>query len=68
MGIELRRVTTSADCEAIYRFRYSVYVEEMNRPQRYANHEYKRISDPLDDQFARLYGAWNEEGDVVLPL
>ena len=38
------------DCpEELFRFRYSVYVEEMDRVQRYADHEAKTIIDPLDE-------------------
>ncbi len=33
----------------LYRFRYSIYVEEMRRTQRYANHDDQTIIDPLDD-------------------
>jgi N-acyl-L-homoserine lactone synthetase len=39
----------SADERAeIFRFRYSIYVEEMKRPQRYADHHARQIEDPLD--------------------
>ena len=30
------------------RFRYEVYVKELNRPQKYANHDDQTITDPLD--------------------
>lgn len=44
------RILTNADRPIdLYRFRYSVYVEEMRRPQRYANHDEKIIVDPLDE-------------------
>ena len=35
--------------EELYRFRYGIYVEEMGRIQRYADHEACRIRDPLDE-------------------
>ena len=30
------------------RFRYEVYVKELNRRQKYANHDEQTITDPLD--------------------
>ncbi len=56
-SIQIRFAETRRDLEAIYRFRYSVYVEEMNRPQRYADHAEGRIVDPLDSH-GRTIGAW----------
>lgn len=34
--------------ERVYSFRYEIYVQEMKRPQQYADHERRRIEDPLD--------------------
>ncbi len=36
------------DAADIYRFRYRIYEEEMDRHDRYADHEKKIITDPLD--------------------
>ena len=37
------------DCpEEVWRFRYKVYVEEMGRPQSYADHDERKIIDPMD--------------------
>jgi len=47
-SIPIRLVSEPDDLEEIYRFRYQVYVEEMNRNQFYADHTAKRIEDPLD--------------------
>jgi len=33
----------------VFQFRYQVYVEELHRPQAYADHERRTIRDPLDD-------------------
>lgn len=55
----IKRVFDPLDFEAICRFRYSVYVDEMNRPQKDADHEQQSIVDFLDDSESRLYGAWN---------
>jgi len=48
---------TDAERDAIYRFRYQVYIEEMGKPYRHADHERKRLSDPLDENATLLYFA-----------
>lgn len=47
----------------IYQFRYHVYIEEMNRVQKYADHQAKTIHEPLDDT-AILFSAYIR-GDMV---
>jgi predicted GNAT family N-acyltransferase len=42
------RVTSPSAQRAVYRLRYDVYVTEMRRPQPYADHERRLVSDPLD--------------------
>lgn len=64
MAIEIRRVTDPEELQAIYRFRYDIYVTEMNRVQRYADHENKTIIDPLDATAACILGAF-DNGKVV---
>ncbi|MGQ0696962.1 MAG: N-acyl amino acid synthase FeeM domain-containing protein [Panacagrimonas sp.] len=56
---------TAEELEAIYRFRYRVYVEEMNRVQHDADHAARRIRDALDDTAINL-AAW--QGDEVVGL
>jgi hypothetical protein len=51
--IDVRRATTTEEREAIYRFRYAVYVEEMGRYTAAADHEHRRLVDPEDDN------SWN---------
>jgi hypothetical protein len=46
--VVIRRAESSTDLEALYRFRYAIYVEEMGRPQRYADHVRRCIEEPLD--------------------
>ena len=46
MAYDVGRADTDEDREAVYRFRYSVYVEEMGRYQDTADHEGKRLVDP----------------------
>jgi hypothetical protein len=47
----------------IYRFRYRIYVEQMGRRQKYADHALKRIVEPLDET-ARNYAAYFN-GNIV---
>ena len=47
-NIEIRPANGRTDLLDIYRFRYSIYHEEMKRPQRYADHSRRLIIDPLD--------------------
>jgi hypothetical protein len=63
MGIEVFRATTEEDREAIYRFRYTVYVEEMGRYKDTADHAGRRLVEP-EDGHSWLYGA-REDGEVV---
>jgi len=45
---EIRPVASSAEFAEVCRFRYQIYVEEMQRKQRYADHNKRIIEDPLD--------------------
>lgn len=54
---------TEEQKEALFRFRYEIYVEEMQRPQRYADHDRRIIVDPLDEAAINLVGT--AEGRVV---
>ena len=47
----------SATKDEIYRFRYRIYVEQMGRRQKYADHARKRVVEPLDET-ARIYAAF----------
>ncbi len=62
-GIEVRTAITEAEREAVYRFRYEVYVEEMGRYQAVADHERRRLADPEDDHSWITYAA--VDGEVV---
>ena len=59
----IREVTGAAEREQVFRFRYRIYVEEMARVQRYADHAARRIEDPLDEGAVNL--AAFDRGDVV---
>ncbi|MGE0715700.1 MAG: GNAT family N-acyltransferase [Alphaproteobacteria bacterium] len=51
------------DFEALFRFRYRIYVEEMNRFQKYADPNTKQIRDPLDVHAFNIV-AWRS--DVIV--
>lgn len=57
------------DCpEAVYRFRYEVYVAELGRRQRYACHDTRSIRDPLDDTAHQIVAYKDEEIVAVVRL
>ncbi|MEQ8667903.1 MAG: AMP-binding protein [Pirellulales bacterium] len=62
-GLDVRLATTEEELEAVYSFRYTVYVDEMNRVQTYADHEMRRIVDPLDAN-GDVFAVW-QDGSVV---
>ena len=47
-GLEIRTADTDEEREAVYRFRYDVYVEEMGRYRATADHGRRRLVDPED--------------------
>lgn len=56
------RVFEPGNCpQSLYRFRYSVYVEEMGRKQHYANHADRTIIDPLDMSATNVIAFEGEE-------
>lgn len=58
---EIRLASSDEDLERLYRFRYSIYVEEMNRVQHDADHERKWIRDVLDENAYNLLAIRNGE-------
>ncbi len=69
MAFEVGEAKTDEEKEAVYRFRYSVYVEEMGRYQDTADHERRWLVEPEDEQswifYAREVGDDGAAGDVV---
>ena len=63
MSVELFRAQSEHDREEIFRFRYSVYVEELGRYRRTADHRGRRLVEP-EDVHSVIYGA-REDGRVV---
>jgi hypothetical protein len=63
MAFDVGLAETVEEKEAVYRFRYSVYVEEMGRYQGRADHEGKRLVEPEDEHGFVFYAR---EGDTVV--
>lgn len=47
--------------EAVYRFRYDIYVTHMGRKQAYADHECRTVREPLDDEGRSFVAVLNDE-------
>jgi hypothetical protein len=63
MALSIRAVETAREAEAVFRLRYEVYVEELNRVQHYADHASRLIREPLDTR-ANLFAAFDGERAV----
>lgn len=63
MAVDIRLVQSVREVHDIYRFRYDVYVEELGRVQKHADHETRTIEEPLD-RGALLWAAY--EGERVV--
>jgi hypothetical protein len=61
--LQVRLATTDEEREAVYRFRYAVYVEELGRYQATADHAGRRLVDPEDAHSWNLYATAG--GEVV---
>jgi CRP-like cAMP-binding protein len=61
--LEVRLATTDDEREAVYRFRYVVYVEELGRYRAAADHARRRLADPEDARSWLVYAA--VAGEVV---
>jgi predicted GNAT family N-acyltransferase len=59
----IRVVSDPEGLEKIYRFRYQIYVEEMHRAQKDADHARRRIRDALDDSAINIAAF---DGDEVV--
>src|SRR5262249_5545280 len=63
MEFEVGVAQTEDEKEAVYRFRYTVYVEEMGRYQGSADHEGRRLVEPEDVESFIVYAR--DAGEVV---
>ena len=60
MGFEFKIAETESEKEEIYRFRYRIYIEEMNRPT-HADHENRMITDWMDEKGILFYAVKDNE-------
>lgn len=58
-GLSIRQVTNSCERESVFRLRYAVYVEELDREARHADHDNRRLEEPLDASGA-VFGAFSD--------
>ncbi|MDX1385251.1 MAG: cyclic nucleotide-binding domain-containing protein [Thermoanaerobaculia bacterium] len=63
MSIEVREAESDDDREAAYRLRYDVYVEEMGRYGAIADHDNRRLVEPVDAT-SRIFVAFDGERAV----
>jgi CRP-like cAMP-binding protein len=63
MPVSLRYAESAADHEAIYRFRYEIYVEEMGYPFPGVDHRGRRLADAIERPTRRLMA---EEGGQLV--
>lgn len=61
--LQVRLAATDEEREAVYRFRYAVYVEELGRYRDTADHAGRRLVDPEDARSWNLYATAG--GEVV---
>lgn len=62
-AINVRLASSDVEREAVYALRYAIYIDEMKRNQRYADHERKRIQEPLDAD-GHVFAAF--QGDAIV--
>jgi hypothetical protein len=63
MPLTIRQAETNKDRERVFRFRYEIYVEEMQRPQIYADHAARTVAEPFDET-GYLFLAEDEAGHI----
>ncbi|MBD3887547.1 cyclic nucleotide-binding domain-containing protein [Phormidium tenue FACHB-886] len=59
--LKVQVATTPEEKQEIYQFRYKVYIEEMKKSLRYANHIEKTLKDKLDETAILLYIKFEDE-------
>jgi hypothetical protein len=64
MPLTIRKAETAEDRQRVFRFRYEIYVEEMRRPQRHADHQARTIEEPFDAT-GHIFLAEDETGRVA---
>jgi hypothetical protein len=59
--VQCHEVIDERELDQIFALRYAVYVEEMGRSQRYADHERRRLAEPLDETAIHLAAYQSDE-------
>lgn len=62
---DIRFASDTKELEALYRFRYQIYVEEMDRVQHHANHQQRWITDDLDKTGKNLVAYSHRSNELV---
>lgn len=62
--INIRLAKSPEEREKVFKFRYSVYIEEMQRKSNYCDHQRKIIEEPLDET-GYIYAAFDSNDKVV---
>ncbi len=65
MFVRVQEVTSAADLEEVYRFRYRVYVDELHKPLPSADHERRVVTDELDEHARVLVAVDDSAGTIV---
>ena len=58
--IEVREVTSENERDAVFRFRYRIYVQDQGRQEPHADHARRTLREPLDDR-GWLLGAFQDD-------
>lgn len=61
MPIDIQHAQTADELEAIFRFRYGIYVEEMGKPMPGADHAARLLHDALDARSTQLFARKDGE-------
>lgn len=64
--VEIHVASTTEEREAVFRFRYEVYVDELGRYRAVADHQRRQLADPEDDRSWLVYASAG--GEVVASL
>ena len=62
--VQIKQAISESEKDDIFKFRYRIYIEEMSRKQKYADHAAKTIKEPLDDD-AYLLAAYDSDGLLI---
>lgn len=65
-GLYLGRAETEAEREAVFHFRYQIYVQEMGRYRSVADHQQERFAEPEDDHSLLFYASVDGPGSEVV--